>query len=201
MARPLDEVGILDTDPVTGVPNANPIRACKRRLQSLAAAGFVWPTAFDDGGKQRDVALLGPASAGVTGTSPARNRIPPRKRAHHVRTLDAVALIQRDVGASGGRLRRTRMEAELRLERQRGRFTRRGDELDLVPDAACTIEGDGRSVEVAIEYVTSKYTDDDIARKRDAFADSYDRVMWFADRPRTAERVRKMTGMPCTILK
>lgn len=202
-AVPLDVLALLffDVDPITGEPNTNPLRACKRRLQSLASAGFVWPTAFHDGERQRDVAMLGPAATGITATRPGRNRIAPRKRAHHVRTLDAVALIHRDAWANGERVLRTRMEAELRLEQQGGRFTKSGDELDAVPDAACAIEGGAARAEVAVEYVTSKYTDEDIARKRDAFGDNYDRVMWFADRPRTAERVWKITGMPCTILK
>lgn len=202
-AVPLDVLALLyfDVDPITGEPNTNPLRACKRRLQLLATGGFIWPTAFHDGERKREVAMLGPAAAGITDTQPGRNRIAPRRRAHHVRTLDAVALIQRDVRARGERVLRTRLEPDLRLEQQGGRFTRRGDELDPVPDAACTIDEGDRAAEVAVEYVTSKYTDDDIARKRNAFADAYDRVMWFADRPRTAERVRKITGMPCTILK
>ena len=188
-------------DPVTGTPNANPLRACTRRLQSLASAGFVWPTAFHDGGRRREVVMLGPRAAGMTATRPGRNRIAPRKRAHHVRTLDAIALIERGTRANGGLVLRTRLEADLRLEQKRGRFTKRGDQFDPVPDAACTIEDSAGRAEVAVEYVTSKYTDEDIARKRDAFVDNYDRVMWFADCPRTAERVTKITGMPCTTLK
>jgi hypothetical protein len=101
-----------------------------------------------------------------------RQRIAQQKRAHHVRTLDALALIHRDARARGGQLVRTRLETELRLEQQGGRFTQRGDMLEPVPDAACTIDVDGNRIEVAVEYVTSKYTDKDIARKRDAFANN-----------------------------
>ena len=188
-------------DPVTGEENGNPARACERRVQVLASAGYLWLTTFDDGARQRPVAMLGPEAAGVAGVEPGRNRIAPRKRAHHVRTLDALALVDRDARAAGGRVVRTRLESDLRREQQGGRFTQRADIFDECPDAACTVEVGGGAVEIAVEYVTSKYTDKDIAAKRDGFRKNYGRVMWFADRPRTAERVRKITGMPCTTLK
>jgi hypothetical protein len=194
---------LFAVDPVTGQQNRNPLRACDRRLQILAAAGYLWLTQFHDAGRSRTVVMLGPAAAGVTGSRPALNRIPPRKRAHHMKTLDALALIASDVTARGGRVTRTRLEADLRREQQVGRFTQKNDSLDECPDAAVTIEtGEPHLTrEIAVEYVTSKYTDKDIAAKYAGFGRNYDGVMWFADRPRTAERVQRITGMPCTTLK
>jgi hypothetical protein len=208
-AVPIDVLAgrFFDFDPITGEPNAYPVRACDRRLQVLGIGGYIWRTAFHDGDRQRDVAMLGPRAAGITGVRPGRNRVAPRKRAHHVRTLDALGIVERQVRASGGRVLRTLLEVDLRLEQQRGRFTKRDDAFDASPDAACTIEveadagGARRTVDVAVEYVTSKYTDEDITRKHNGFGKNYERVMWFADRPRTAERVRKITGAPCTTLK
>lgn len=192
------------SNPQTGQANSKPVRACERRLQLLASDGYVWLTSFHDGDDHRDVAMLGPASCGITGKRPGRVRIPPRKRAHHVRTLDALAQIERSIQKNGGRVVRTRLENDLLVEQLGGRWTQRGDAFDACPDAACTIEiGEGdqrRTFEVAIEYVTSKYASEDIIAKRDSFAGDYDHVFWCADRPRTAARVRKLTGERCTVL-
>jgi len=191
-------------NPQTGQVNTQPVRACEQRLQRLAAAGYLWLTAFHDGEHHRDVAMLGPVAGAITGKRPGRVRIPPRKRAHHVRTLDALEEIRLSIEKNGGRVLRTRLEVDLRVEQLGGRWTQRGDAHDACPDAACTVEiGEGerrRTFEVAIEYVTSKYTSTDIVEKRDSFGGDYDHVFWCADRPRTAARVRKLTGERCTLL-
>ena len=54
--------------------------------------------------------------------------------------------------------------------------------------------------DIAVEYVTSKYTSADIEKKHRSF-DRFHAVVWVADRARTAERVKALTGRPCTILK
>lgn len=79
-AVPLDLLAarFFAADPVTGTPNDNPARACLRRLQLLSVAGYAWLTDFHDGGRRRQVAMLGPAARGVTGKAPGRLRIPPQ---------------------------------------------------------------------------------------------------------------------------
>jgi hypothetical protein len=203
--RDLVAMQFFAVDPVTGKKNVNPLRACDRRLQILARAGYLWLTTFHDAGRARTVVMLGPAAAGITSSRPARNRVPPRKRAHHMATLDALAQIARDTNGRGALVTRTRLEVDIRREQQGGKFTLKNDAFDACPDAAVTIEENAHGVrgtrEIAVEYVTSKYTDKDIAAKHDGFKANYDGVMWFADRPRTAERVQRITGMPCTTLK
>lgn len=57
----------------------------------------------------------------------------------------------------------------------------------------------GRVQRIAVEYVTSKYTDVDIVAKHESFA-RFHNVHWFADRPHTAERVARLTGAKCAVL-
>jgi hypothetical protein len=207
-AVPLDLLATVffRTDPITGDVNGDPLRACKRRVQVLATAGYIWPTSFHDGARRREVATLGPTSAGLTGTRPGRNRVPPNKRAHHVRTLDALALLAAQLPERNCSVVRTRLEHDIRREKQRGRMTERGEKLGTFPDAAITVHiaergRNDRTAELAVEYVTSKYTDEDIRKKHEAFAVAYDGVAWFADRAATAARVQKITGVACTTLK
>jgi hypothetical protein len=71
---------------------------------------------------------------------------------------------------------------------------RPGDKLPSFPDAVVVADvahgGEWRCVEIAVEYVTSKYTDADIVAKHVSFA-RFHNVFWFADRAQTAERVRR----------
>jgi hypothetical protein len=188
-------------DPVTGARNGKPEQACRRRLLILASAGYLWLTHVHDGSQQRHVVSLGPRASATTGTAAGRNRIPPNKRAHHVRTVDAIARLEAQLRTTGGRIVRVRMEHDLRREAQRGRMTERGEKLGTFPDAACTIEIGGRRLELAVEYVTSKYTSADIEKKRASFRGEYDGVAWFADRASTATRVERLTEERCTTLK
>jgi len=68
-----------------------------------------------------------------------------------------------------------------------------------LPDAVCSIEMPGFVGDVAIEYVTSKYTDRDIAKKKAGFA-SYAFTFWVADNEHTAMRVRALTEERCSVL-
>lgn len=202
-AVPLDIVAskFFTFDAATGSRNDKPERACTRRLQILATAGYLWLTKMHDGDTRRSVAMLGPRAAGTTGVGPGRNRVPSNKRAHHVRTLDAVAHVEEQVLARGGRVVRVRLDHDLRREVQHGRATVRGEKLGTFPDAVCTAEAaDGAMFDVAVEYVTSKYTDADILEKSVAFAADYKRVAWFADRAATTARVEMIAGAPCKTL-
>jgi hypothetical protein len=90
------------------------------------------------------------------------------------------------------------MRADQR-ERQ-GRPTRRGDRYEPFPDAVVVVEKrDGTRRRIAIEYVTSKYTDADILGKHASFR-GCESVWWFADRASTVERVERITGETCTTL-
>ena len=242
---------LFGVDPFTKKRNKNAVAAAKRRLRTLARAGYVTFRTVHDGVRSRVVIAEGPlrlqgfavdaamvdgvrtealardppqnqtqeplaakAHAASTGATPAERRGPPRaaprrrvpagKLAHHARTLDAVAVVQRMALARGARVVEVRMEGELRRELLRGRMTRRGASYPRVPDAVCTIEvpsagGLSRRTEVAIEYVTEKYTSKDIVTKAAAFA-RFSKVLWFADRPATQARVARLTGARCGLL-
>lgn len=191
-------------NPFTGEVNAQPEKACERRIASLSAAGFVMKFHGEDGRRARVLVGAGPRARSVLG-SKARGRVPVTKLAHHARTLDALLVVEESVRRRGGRVLDSRIEQQVRSDVQRGRFLVAGDSFSPFPDAVCTAElpgRDGRSrrVRIAVEYATSKYTDADILQKHEGFVE-YDEVVWFADRPRTSERVRRITGASCSIVK
>lgn len=194
----------FDRDPFNGIANKDPVDACARRLRALAADGLLWLRSMDDGKREQRVVTLGPKSENVTGTRPDARRVPARNRAHHLRTIDALRGIERAVRARGGRVLDTRYEQDLRADLQRGRRTRRGQTYPAFPDAVITYESIARSGarvvrEVAVEYVTSKYTDADIRKKAASFG-RFAMALWVADRASTAKRVTRLTGAPCTVL-
>lgn len=188
-------------DPFTGKLNRNPKRACEQRLRALVRAGYLGLVRQHDGRQRRQLVVLGNAVNGMTCERASKRRVHARNGSHHVRTLDALAKIERGVKRLGGRVLSVRLEADVRGDEQRGRLTARGDAYPAFPDAACRVELPGLGVgEIAVEYVTSKYTDADILRKHNSFA-RFHSVVWVADRQRTAERVRALTGNTCTTLR
>ncbi|MCC7069765.1 MAG: hypothetical protein IT383_00490 [Deltaproteobacteria bacterium] len=180
-----------------------PSAVCRRRLRRLAQARYVQLGVEHDGRAHRTVARPGARAACVVGGEPARRRIPARNRVHHIRTLEAIRAVEREVHARGGNVIEARLEHQLRGLEQRGRRVRPGDKLPSCPDAVVvadlTFGGKLTRVEIAVEYVTSKYTDANIVAKHESFARFHD-VFWFADRPHTAERVRRLTGASCAVL-
>lgn len=193
-------------NPFTGAPNTKPDKALERRLTALRRHGHVSLSRVrcDDGMVR---AFVRPAAAAdpLLGDRASRRVVPRSGRSHHVRTLEAVRAVEESVRRRGDRFVSFQVEAAYRAARQRGRRTRNGDGFESFPDAVCTIAvrgpaGSWRVVLVAVEYVTSKYTDADIAVKRASFACTFDDALWFADRPRTAERVQAITGGTCAVL-
>lgn len=201
-AVPLEHLAarFFAADPITRKKNRDPMHACLRRIKTLAKARCLWLQTEHDGVRRRRVARPGPSANDALGSCADRRRIAPSKRAHHLRTLDIIAKAEAAAARQCGRIVRTRLEGDLRREQQAGRFARAGDRFDMLPDAVCTFErtvGERlQRLEVAIEYVTRKYSSADILKKHEAFS-AYDRVLWYADRPATAARVKRLTGAPC----
>jgi hypothetical protein len=213
-AVPVEQLAVrfFSKNPFTGALNTNPHKACERRLAALSAAGFVMNFYADDGLKSRVLVGLGPKAHELLGAR-ARRAVPIRKLAHHTRTMDALKIVEESVRARGGRVLSSRIEQQVRSDQQRGRFLVAGDTFDPFPDAVCTAvlpaaeageHGEPRRVEIAVEYATSKYTDEDIRGKHEGFTShgdgGYDEVLWFADRLSTRERVKRVTGGPCSIM-
>lgn len=226
-AVPIEQLAarFFANNPFTGAENRNPEAACARRLATLSAAGLVMKFSLHDGSTaggaargddgslrrrgMRVLVGLGPKAETVLG-SQARRHVPIRKLAHHARTMDALLLVEESVRARGGRVIAARIEQQVRSDQQRGRFLQLGDSFDPFPDAVCTAElpfssgsaVEMRRVEIAVEYATGKYTDEDIKHKHEGFtADAgYDEVLWFADKAATRERVKRVTGGTCSIV-
>lgn len=172
--------------PKTGVPNRDPEHACRRRLTELAEAG--WIVRHHDA--RRFVTL---SSTGARRLAKPQGKAPALKNAlHHAATIRAVDAVMRTLGIDGARAH-VRMENAVRKERVGSRFIRRGDELDVLPDAEVVVDGDTR---IAVEFVSSKYSDDQI-RKKALGLTAYDRVFFFADSARTAARVSLLTNQGC----
>jgi hypothetical protein len=192
-------------DPFDEEWNGDPEKACRRRLTALARAGYVRLGNDYDGRRRRRVVTLGPASAAVAGDRCEYRRVPARNRAHHIRTQEAVVELERIFAERGaGRLVDVAFDQDIRSDELTGRKTKRGDKFPVAPDAVCVAEARGangvvREQRLAIEYVTSKYTDADIAAKHESFR-RYDGAAWFADNKTTAARVQRVTGLPCVVL-
>jgi hypothetical protein len=94
------------------------------------------------------------------------------------------------------------LEPVLRAREQKGRATRAGQSYDSFPDAVIVVrrmnaDGSWESERVAVEYVTSKYTTNDIRDKATSFAGAYARTLWVADSMSTARRVTTLVGQEC----
>ena len=94
----------------------SPSAACERRLRALASAGLLWLQTVDDGRTLRRVATPGPVSENLTGVDPDTRRVPARNRAHHVRTLDALGVMERVATARGWCVVSTLFEQDLRAK-------------------------------------------------------------------------------------
>lgn len=191
-------------NPFTGAVNKNPAKQCARRMHELQAHRYLDLSHVNDGRKRHLVARVAPRADAPLDERAARRTINAKERVHHLKTLAAVEQLERDVAQRGGRIVEFRVEAAVRAEALRGRRTRRGDAFDAFPDAVCTVampspRGE-RLMRLAIEYVTSKYCDADIRAKHESFASAYDDAIWFSDRPRTSERVKRITGKTCSLL-
>ena len=132
------------------------------------------------------------------------NPLPPTLRdalvTHHVKTLDAIWKVERDLQFHGCELVSWKTESELIRESFRGK--RFGiDEITLpkFPDAQLLVrardaDSDAAPEPINIEYVSSKYTDEMIREKARGFAGT--RTIWAvpANSACTAARVEQITG-------
>ncbi|MBI1948562.1 MAG: hypothetical protein HYS27_22940 [Deltaproteobacteria bacterium] len=191
-------------NPFTRTRNTNPLKACERRMTALRAHGYIELDRVRIAGKPHVMARVATKADNPLGVDASRRSIGTRSRVHHIRTIDAVHELERSVKARGGRVVSFTLEPQLRAREQRGRKTRRGDDFEPFPDAVCTVSlpdaGGEQRFDIAVEYVTSKYTSADIREKHESFRRLYKHAFWFADRDRTASRVRHITGGTCSIL-
>lgn len=114
---------------------------------------------------------------------------------HHLKTLDALAQVEKQQLAAGGRVLGFKMESQLVQEHFTGKvFNARTQEaLPKFPDAQLTVQlPDGKVQHVNVEYVSAKYTDEMIARKAAAWRGQA--TVWAVPNAATAARVRAVTG-------
>jgi len=184
--------------PVTGKKNKDPEHACRRRLNELRQLGYIAPTVARG---ERTLVTVTNKAVQALGL-PRRPPVMPKGRSHHIATLRYIADLAERYEAQGKSVSNIRLEFQIRSEVQGGRQTRKGDDYERFPDAVFDLtEKKGDVVhkdEVAVEFVTIKYSDKDILEKHDAFR-RFDNVVWAADSKSTARRVAQLTGRPAEV--
>lgn len=118
---------------------------------------------------------------------------------HHFATLKALERIEKEADAKGDRVLDMKLEGELIRDNFKGHvFDRRGEVRGKFADAVVTVQhADGTVEDVNVEYVSSKYTNEQIADKAKNFQG---RVIWAVDNTRTAARVQTITDQEPLVL-
>ena len=177
----------FERDPQTGKQNGNPRAAAARRLAMLRDAGFL--IVF---GKRTAVTSKGAVHVDGAVSAPC----PMSMRAHHDGTLAAIEHFRRyhELGAT---VCDVVLEHRLRQQRMKGCGVARR-KIGALPDAVITLRTPTGNRSVALEYVSSKYTQAMIEGKLIGLRGDYDDIVFYADTPATAARVMRATGMVCT---
>lgn len=174
-------------DPQTGRENRKPRVAALRRLSTLRDAGFVTVA----GARIRVTAKGASHVYGAVSDACAVTL-----RAHHDGTLAAVEHYRRYL-PHGTSITDVILENKVRQQRMRGRGVA-NTKIGSLPDAVVNVRAqDGTTRKVALEYVSTKYTNAMIEGKLNGFRGSYDDIVFYADTPATAARVTLVTGMDC----
>ena len=193
-AAPVDVLAsrFFAVNPQSGKVNANPVRAATRRLDELARAGYLVAASIppspsrEPGGR---VYLLGRAGAAALGV-PLRG-VTPKRMHHHLQTLRHVEVIRKELEGQGRRI--------AALELERGEMSSRERNAGRhVPDAIITVD-DGSTI--AVEYVSTNYTDEMIREKGAYFNERYGEVRWSANSIATRARVLRVAREPCDIIR
>jgi hypothetical protein len=200
-----DAESTITSDVPTQRPLKAPARACEKRLRYLEKAGYVTTKivrAYDGTSKTRAVTLTDRAALLLD--VPRPRSVPARGRHHHMATLHAIERLRGECEKRGARIVNVHIESQQRRILQKGRQTQPGQEYECFADALLYIEqpnpiGEPSRTTVALEYVTSKYSDKDIIEKADSFR-RFDAMIFVADTKKTAARVTRLTGEPCSCL-
>lgn len=192
-AAPVDVLAarFFATNPQSGKRNTNPERAAVRRLDELARAGYLHAASIapssskEPGGRVYMLGATGAAAVGVRLTG-----VTPKRMHHHIQTLRTVEQLRQELEAGG------RSIAKLELER--GEMASHERNLGRhVPDAIVTVD-DGSTV--AVEYVSTDYSDKMIAEKGTYFVERYSQVRWSANSVATQTRVKRVMNQGCSII-
>ena len=181
----------------TGERNGDPRHAAARRLQTLSDEGLLRMNTQRLRTQGLATLVVATAEGAAKGGSRMPGAVPTKGLDHHVATLRALTKAREQLAAEGLAVVEERLEFQVRSAAQGGRATVAGEEFDAFPDGlVVVVDVTGRRLTMAVEYVTSKYTDQMIVEKDNDFA-GYARKLWVADSPRTAARVSRLVGGPC----
>lgn len=199
-AAPIDVMARLffEENPQTGAKNKNPANACVRRFRALVADGYLEMESVREKGNTRRTSVVSMTSKAARELNVSKpNHVHGRSRDHHYASLRAGVDLQLRLEARGYKDVELCLEHGLRAAAQMGSAGRAGDTYASFPDAAVNVTGrDGRPYRIAVEYVTSKYCDEDICSKAASFTSAYDRIEWVGDSVQTAARITRLTGAP-----
>lgn len=180
-----------------GVVTAAHLKTSDRQLRPLVTSGYLTAQFVPVGGSRIRCYTLGKRATSALGfPSPAPLR--PAFVEHQLRTLDTVLLLQRT--GQCGRVIDFKAEHALVREAFAGRTFRPGAPtvVDKLPDAVITVERDGGHEDVRVEYVSRKYTDEQIRAK--AMAWTSGPTVWACSEAATAGRLATITGQPALLL-
>lgn len=179
------------TNPQTGKVNTKPEQAARSRLDKLVEAGWLHAGSIPPSSSKEPggwVYVLGKESA--VATNVRLSGVAGKRMHHHLQTLRTIDRLRQELEKSGRSIAKVELErGEMAShERNLGRH---------VPDAIVTVD-DGSIV--AIEYVSTDYSDKRIAEKSAYFAERYDQVRWSANSRATQTRVVRMTSQACDVI-
>lgn len=197
-AAPLDVLGALffARHPTTGAPSKHPAAAAASRLSRLQKEGYVsLGSAIEKGRTKRTrYVTVTRKFTSLVGKPPVKG-VHGRSYDHHFASLRELMLLKKRLEREGYVVHSADLEHALRGRIQGGRRVEPGDAFGSFPDAAITATApDGQFLRVAVEYVTSKYTDLSITEKAESFNRDYAGVRWVTDSPRTAAKVERLVG-------
>lgn len=181
-----------------GVATAAHLNISDRQLRSLVTSGYLVAQFVPVGDSRIRCYTLGKRATRTLGfPHPAPLR--PAFVEHQLRTLDAVLLLQRT--GQCGKVVDFKAEHSLVREAFAGNTFRPGAStvaVDKLPDAVITVERDGARDDVRVEYVSRKYTDEQIRAKATAWTSGS--TVWVCSDSATSGRLARLTGQPAILL-
>lgn len=201
-AAPMDVIArrFFAYNPFDGTVNSNPERAARTRLKSLAKAGMV-SYRKRRLSTQGEMYIVQPLSAGAHAiAAQLPTTVPSRNLDHHAATHKAVLKVREEFESRGYVILKELQDMQVRSDALGGRITKKGDAYSAFADGVLHVrDPSGQERTIAIEYVTSKYTNQMIVDKFNQFK-NYDSVYWFSDKVSTTTRVNHLTDGGCVLL-
>lgn len=187
---PVDVIAkrFFEIDPRSGKLNKDPMHAAERRMSTLRKEGYIESFVAGNSALKEPggtIVLLSDKSAKLLGITPKKVHM--NHRHHHYQTLRLVENVCDDLRTKGISVTEIKLEDSLRashLSKKEKKYLRR--EMDKggvnfngdsgkwnVPDAAIFgTDSEGKEIVVAVEYLSSNYSEKDFKDKKTILSDT-----------------------------